>query len=257
MMTKKDILENGLLEQYILGTLDPLMETDIEVLINEDTELQSLLKQMEADFETIGLENAIEPPSRIKAEILKSITNSGQSGLKPNKTYTLYIGIAASLAFLFMLGSFFLYQELDNTQEQLQIVNSEIENLQLELNEVSDSLSETNKWYLAISDPETEQYVVKGNSLLPDAKLISYVNHKTKSVVINTSKLPKIDDDHDYQMWADVDGEMINMGVIARDKEVMSMAYIDNAESLNVTIEPLGGNDHPTVSRLIGNVYLN
>lgn len=257
MMTKKDILENGLLEQYILGTLETNEQTEIEVLVNKDEELKSILKQLEHGFETIGLENAIEPPHRIKGNLLKTIRNSNTSDSKPNKTYSLYIGIAASLAFLFMLGSFFLYQELDNTQEQLKLVNSEVENLELELIEVSDSLSETNKWYLAISDPETEQYVVKGNNLLPDAKIISYVNHQTKSVVINTTKLPKIDSDHDYQMWADVDGEMINMGVIARDKEFMTMAYIDNAESLNITIEPFGGNDHPTVSRLIGNVYLN
>jgi hypothetical protein len=46
------------------------------------------------------------------------------------------------------------------------------------------------------------------------------------------------------------------MGVISKNKTVMSMAYIDHAESLNITIEPAGGNDHPTVSRLVTNVYL-
>ena len=85
---------------------------------------------------------------------------------------------------------------------------------------------------------------------------MSYVNHKIKSVVINTERLPKLDPDHDYQMWADVEGEMIDMGVISKDKTLMAIAYIDHAESLNITIEPAGGNDHPTVSRLVTNVYL-
>tara|TARA_R110000868_G_scaffold379114_6_gene644835 strand:- start:10 stop:186 length:177 start_codon:yes stop_codon:yes gene_type:complete len=57
-------------------------------------------------------------------------------------------------------------------------------------------------------------------------------------------------------MWADVEGEMINMGVIGKQNQLLAMDYIDNAESLNVTIEPAGGNDHPTVSNLITNVYL-
>ncbi len=75
--------------------------------------------------------------------------------------------------------------------------------------------------------------------------------------VINTKKLPQLDADHDYQMWADVDGEMIDMGVIPKNKELIAMTYINNAESLNITIEPAGGNDHPTVERLISNVYLD
>ena len=91
---------------------------------------------------------------------------------------------------------------------------------------------------------------------MPEAKVVSYVNHKTKSVVINTERLPKLDAEHDYQMWADVEGEMINMGVISKDKNLLAMNYIDHAESLNITIEPAGGNDHPTVSRLVTNVYL-
>ena len=38
--------------------------------------------------------------------------------------------------------------------------------------------------------------------------------------------------------------------------EMLAMTYIDHAESLNITIEPAGGNDHPTVSKLITNIYM-
>lgn len=62
--------------------------------------------------------------------------------------------------------------------------------------------------------------------------------------------------EHDYQMWADVEGEMINMGLIDNKKDLLAMNYIENAESLNITIEPLGGSEHPDVSRSISNVYL-
>ena len=109
---------------------------------------------------------------------------------------------------------------------------------------------------MAIVNPDTEQYILKGNASIPEAKIVSYVNHKMKSVVINTEGLPELDADHDYQMWADVEGEMINMGVISKNKNLMAMTNIDHAESLNITIEPAGGNDHPTVARLVTNVYL-
>ena len=68
--------------------------------------------------------------------------------------------------------------------------------------------------------------------------------------------MPKLKENETYQMWADVDGEMISMGLVPTDQELVALAYIDDAESLNITIEPEGGNDHPTVSRLISNVFL-
>jgi hypothetical protein len=49
---------------------------------------------------------------------------------------------------------------------------------------------------------------------------------------------------------------MIDMGVILKNEPMLAMKYIPNATSLNITIEPLGGNDHPTVERLVSNVYL-
>ena len=58
-------------------------------------------------------------------------------------------------------------------------------------------------------------------------------------------------------MWADVDGEMINMGIINTSKALLAMQYIPEAESFNITIEPKGGSPHPTVSELIANTYLS
>lgn len=49
---------------------------------------------------------------------------------------------------------------------------------------------------------------------------------------------------------------MISMGLLPTDKDLVALTYIEKAESLNITIEPKGGNDHPTVERLISNIYL-
>ena len=261
MMDKKMILENGLLEQYLLGELNAKDCEQIEQLLASDPELKSHFDQLEEDFETLGLENAIAPPSEVKAQLLKSIKSSSNEPkiveLQTKSNTKFYLGIAASIAAFLLVGSFWMYNQLNTVKEQLQTVetnnselNSTIESLNQEL--------ETNKTlYAAIVHPDTEQYILKGNTLMPGGKVVSYVNHNTKSVVINTERLPDLDDEHDYQMWADVEGEMINMGVISKDSKLMAMNYIDDAESLNITIEPVGGNDHPTVERLVTNVYLD
>lgn len=260
MMDKKTILENGLLEQYLLGELDVKESEQIERILSSDTELKVYFDQLEEDFETLGLENTITPPALIKSNLLNAINSASNDTkiveLKPNSSSKFYLGIAASIVALFMIGSFWMYNQLNTVKQQLQTVENEKTELNTTIESLNKELKNKNSLYAAIAHPETEKYVLTGNDISPETKVISYVNHSTKSVVINTERLPDLDADHDYQMWADVEGEMINMGVISKDKKLMAMNYIDHSESLNITIEPAGGNDHPTVERLVTNVYL-
>ncbi|WP_282044332.1 anti-sigma factor [Winogradskyella flava] len=262
MMDKKMLLENGLLAQYVLGELSAQEREQIEQLLASDAELKAHFDQLEADFEQLGQENAITPPALVKSQLLDSIKSSASNDtkvvdLKPKDNSKWYLGLAASVAALLLVGSFWMYNQLNDVKQQLQTVESNNTELNTTIEVLNKELQDTNTLYTAIVNPDTEQYILKGNALLPEAKVVSYVNHKTKSVVINTERLPKLDANHDYQMWADVEGEMINMGVISKDKNLMTMAYIDRAESLNITIEPAGGNDHPSVEKLVTNVYLN
>jgi anti-sigma-K factor RskA len=261
MMDKKSLLENGLLEQYLLGELNAEQCEQIEYLLVSDAELKVYFDQLEQDFESIGLENAITPPALVKSQLLEQVKTAGMDttkvvAIKKNSNTKFYLGIAASVAALLMFGSFWMYSQLNEVKQQLQTVETDNTELNTTIETLSTKLEESKTLYTAIVNPDTEQYILKGNASLPEAKIVSYVNHKTKSVVINTERLPELDDDHDYQMWADVEGEMINMGVISKNKNLMAMTYIDHAESLNITIEPAGGNDHPTVARLVTNVYL-
>lgn len=258
MMDKKTILDNGLLEQYLLGELNAQKCEQIEQVLASDTELKAQFDAIEKDFETLGLENAIEPPKGIKYQLIQDIREAKDTkNNKSNTNLKYYLGIAASIATLLMLANFWMYNELSDVKQQLQTVETEKTELNDKLNNLNKQIDNEITLFSTIAHPDTEQYVLKGNTLMPDGKVISYVNHSTKSVVINTERLPKLDAEHDYQMWADVEGEMINMGVITKDQNLMAMNYIDHAESLNITIEPAGGNDHPTVSQLVTNVYLN
>ncbi|WP_299118963.1 anti-sigma factor [uncultured Winogradskyella sp.] len=259
MMDKKTLLENGILEQYLLGELNADQCTQIEKMLVSDAELKAHFDELEEAFETIGLENAVTPPALVKSKLLKDIKTQESPKvvtLKKTNNTKFYFGIAASVAGLLMIGSFWMYSQLNDVKEQLQIVEMNNTELNSTIEVLNVKLKENNASFNAIVNPDTEQYILKGNASLPEAKVVSYVNHKSKSVIINTERLPELDAEHDYQMWADVEGVMIDMGVISKDKTIMTMAYIDDAESLNITIEPAGGNDHPTVERLVTNVYL-
>lgn len=258
-MDKTYILENNLLERYSIGDLDSTERDQVDKALMTYPELKEELLRIESSFEGMAFDNAIDVPAQVKSELMGAITSNSETrtiSISPSKSLRPYLNIAASIAILLTVSTAYLFTQLNATKNQLKVVESENIELNNNLNSLNNFLEETNKWYALVNDPDVDKYILEGNNLMPEAKVISYVNDVDKSVVINTAYLPKLDNDHDYQMWADVEGEMINMGVITTETEMLAMTYIDDAESLNITIEPAGGNDHPTVSKLITNIYL-
>ena len=155
-----------------------------------------------------------------------------------------------------LMSTVWLYAQLQKSNQSLASISNRIKEIEDKNGELAQELFETNKWYDAINQPSTSKITLKGNEVSPSSLAISYVNHDRKSVIVNTAGLASLSGAEDYQMWADVDGVMIDMGVIPRKASMVEMQYIENAASLNITIEPKGGSEHPTVSKLIANVYL-
>jgi len=154
------------------------------------------------------------------------------------------------------LTSFFIFQKMKGVETELQLVeqkNTLLEDTLKEMTTVLSALESENK---VMGDPNTQKYILKGNALSPDALAVGYVNHKDRKVLLDASQLPGLTEDQDYQLWADVEGEMIDMGVVQKENGLLAMNYIAGAESMNLTIEPAGGSEHPTVSNLIANVYI-
>ena len=105
--------------------------------------------------------------------------------------------------------------------------------------------------------PTTQRYVVGGTTIAPDAFAIAYWNPDLEQGWLDPTKLPQLPADRQYQIWADVHGEMISIGLIPKDDDTLvTINFLDEAESINITQEVLGGVDHPTVDLLTANGYL-
>jgi len=77
--------------------------------------------------------------------------------------------------------------------------------------------------------------------------------------MLRVIELPGIQSDQTYQLWADVDGDMLSLGTFDAALAIIDaipMDYLDRATSLNITVEPKGGSKHPTVSTLTANILI-
>ncbi len=262
-MDRKTILEKGFLLGYLLDELSGQEKVQVEKALKEDESLRREFERLEAGFEDMAMKNAIAPPPSVKTALRQVLEKEGQDSgsgvrsLNPKSAYNpVRLMVAASLAALFALSTFWLYTRWQGAEENLRLVQEEQQELRMTLGTLASELQEVKDVNAKLNDRNTTPFILEGNSLAPEARAVAFVNHQDRIVMINPKGLPVLGEDETYQMWADVDGEMINMRLLPTDQDLVSLTYIDRAESLNITIEPQGGSDHPTVERLITNVYL-
>jgi anti-sigma-K factor RskA len=264
MKDRKTIIESGMLEQYFLGTLPEEQLVVVEKMLEEDTVLAEKFSEIEADFEKIAFENAVKPPSFIKENLIAALQEDSKVKTLPKEIVEqdessnsqTYMWIAAGIAALFMVSSLWMFTQWNTTQDDLQITQQELDSIKDQIANLQGNLETSQLLAAVVKDPNTLQYALKGNAKIPDGFATAYINHENKSAIVNAQKLPALPADKTYQMWADVEGEMINMGIIDKSKDVVVLQYINEATSLNITIEPAGGSDHATVAQLVTNVYL-
>lgn len=261
-MDRQKIIGENLLIPYVTGTLDEEQRMAVERVLAEDKELRETYRQLEADFEKLAMENAILPPEGVLTGLKQKLEGEEGPVIRlsgDRKTYTQLrsrLLVAASLAAIFALGAFWFYTQWQDANDTLNSLQLQTADLQERINSLEGTLQLTTKRYQTITDPNAIPLVLEGNEMLPNSRAIAYLNHRSREVVVNPKGLPPLEADKTYQMWADVEGEMINMGLVPTSEEWVELAYIDDAESLNITIEPAGGNDHPTVENLISYVVL-
>jgi len=263
-MDKKKIIEDGLLELYLLGELSQEEQLAVEHALQKDSSLKKIYDGMEEDFQKMAFENAVEPPSSIKTSLKQTLESSVEeppvrkleTAMSESGRSYLPMAAAASLALLFALSSFWLYNRWKTSENSLLELQEQTSDLQNRLNDLEKNYQDTNQKYRKINDPNVIPLLLVGNATAPNSQAVAYVNHKTKEVVVNPQGLQELEADKTYQMWADVDGEMIDMGIVSNEEDLITLKYIDKAESLNITIEPTGGSDHATVENLVANVLL-
>ena len=251
MMEKKKILEEGLLELYLTGELSEELTDAVEEALEQDKSLKEHFDALEADFERIGMEQAIAPSTAVKIRLKNTIDQT-----KTTKTNWLPLSIAAGFALIFGLSTFWLYFKWQDAESNLSTLQSQTSQLQRQVGNLESEFRLTSNRFKSINNADVLPLVLYGNQKAPNGKAVAYVNHKSQLVLVNPKGLPSLPKDKTYQMWSDVNGEMINMGTLNTDNELVPLKYIENAESLNITIEPAGGSDHPTVEELVSYVIL-
>ena len=242
-------LDTDLLEKYLLGTTNTEEALQVERYIAMYPEVRKIYNELQDNLETFAKMHAVKAPEGLRSKILQRI-KAQNAGRRKFRRYAIAASVAA---FLFAGSSYFFWNQNQSLQKENTIVNNKIKDLEEDMRE---RLEDVRNQFIVLNNPQTRKYMVNGNKKAKELKAVAYINPVKKLAYINVRNLPNLPEDYDYQMWAEVNGEMVNLGVIrnVEDKDKLrALPYAKNAVSY-ITIEPKGGNDTPTVQNIVANI---
>lgn len=242
-------LDSDLLEKYLLGDTSTEESLQVERYIAMYPEVRKTYNELQENLEAFAKMHAKKTPEGLKEIILNRIRNE-----RMGRRRFYRFAVAASIAALVFAGSsYFFWNQNQDLQKTNTMVNNKIKTLE---EDMKVQLEDLRNQYIVLNNPNTKKYSINGNKKAKELKAVAYVNPVKKLSYINVSHLPELPEDQCYQMWAEVNGELVNLGVIKQfgDKErLMALPYGEDAVGY-ITIEPQGGNQSPTVQNIVANI---
>ncbi|MEO0527303.1 MAG: anti-sigma factor [Bacteroidota bacterium] len=242
-------LDTDLLEKYLLGTTSTEETSQVERYIAMYPEVRDTYNELQENLETFAKMHAIKTPEGLKERILNRI--KAENSIR--RRFFRYAIAASLVAFIFAGSSYFFWNQNQNLVEENTLVTNKIKDLEQDMKE---RLEDVRNQFIVLNNPQTKKYTVNGNKKARDLKAVAYINPVKKLSYINVSKLPNLPEDQCYQMWAEVNGEMVNLGIITEagnQEKLLALPYAEDAVSY-ITIEPKGGNETPTVKNIVANI---
>lgn len=250
-MTLEEIKASGLLELFALGQLSPREQELVREHLATYPSLKDDLKAIEKALEGYAKSAAIAAPSVVKQRILNEIGSTSAPISEPVSSKRSLWPVVAVLATIMAFALFYLYQQKDK----------EYQDSKERLRVIIDSCSTENQQHIAqienlqqLTRGDNEILHMVGTENFPQTDLYFHHNPVTKRNFIQIRNLPDIAANQSFQLWSlKPDSAPIPLDVFQRTGEqLIEVRHVDASASYAITIEPLGGQDTPTLEHLIG-----
>lgn len=276
-------IESGILELYVLGDLSASEKAEIESMAAKYPEVKEELNQIEITIGELAESYAVEPSKKVKTDFFNNIEfNSSKPQIE--KDHKKIIPVLASsekeealvtsinqsrlnfykysfaaclgLLILSIAALFTLYNNLQESKQQLIVLQSSNQNFANQVNFLETKVDKTNEALTVYSNPDFKIVELKGTANSPESKMMVAFNPAMQKVMIDMKNMnmPVHDENHQYQLWALVDGKPVDLGVFDADKSeigLKNMKSLEKAQAFAVTLEPKGGSVNPTMDKMM------
>ncbi|OUR94775.1 RNA polymerase subunit sigma-70 [Flavobacteriales bacterium 34_180_T64] len=250
--------QSGMLDKYILGVTSASENLEVEHYISSYPEVEAEYIRLQDHLEILAKAHAVEAPKFILEDIHNELEEKPVITLPNHSQRTPWYSMAASFAALIFAGTaFLLYLHNNSLIKENQVVVEEIFDLRSDIEKNNSRLDNVMRQFMKLNNPETEKYVLRGNERAKDLKTVAYINAVDKTSMIDVVSLPQLPEDQTYQIWAELQDRMVNLGILdAVDRNLKNIPYMEDALALSITIEPKGSTDSANVENAVAEITL-
>lgn len=256
-------ISSGILELYLSGQLPPDEAAEVERMAQQYPAIRTELEALELALEEVTLASFNASPSPgLLDNIMQQIAETDATSVaapvlplpenvSPSPTATRsfpwpWVALAAAIALLLSLAfNFQQYQQLRDAQDQIAGLNQRQE-------EFAEQLQRTADQFAILSDANSQVIDLQGLDLAPNAQARVYWQAETRKVLFQMSNLPSLSEEQVFQLWAIIDGQPVDAGLMLADGRLQLAKPIEGEVSaFAVTIEPEGGSVSPTLEQMV------
>jgi anti-sigma-K factor RskA len=270
-------IESGILELYVLGDLNSTERAEVEMMCKLHPEVKVELDEIELMMNNIANDLTLEPSEKVRKGFFNSITFSDEAAKitaapkeeakvvainsKQLNFYKLSLAACLALLLVSMIAIINLNKNLNASKAQIASLQTSNQGFVNQVNYLDKKVKKGNEILDIYTNPAYKMVSLKGTNNSPESNIIIAFNPKEEKVMLDlhSMKIPKNDAEHQYQLWALVDGKPVDLGVFdAESNEIglKAMKSIGVAQTFAITLEPRGGSVSPTLEKLmvIGNI---
>lgn len=260
------IISSGDLELYVLGMLPAEDAAKVSQLAAMFPEIKQEIERIENDLLVSSMNTAVQPSASVKDKLMQAVKASAHT-MQPEKqapplmqeaklvrmrkpARPLMIAamflLVASLAGVIVLFAYYFGQKQELAAMEKQLTESR-QNLALAQTRFQVQQHLVN----LLSDEQTKRITLAavGGRTNASAQLIWHPG--TKEVFLADVNLPAAPSGKQYQLWAIVDGQPVNAGMLpAQTDTPEKMLPFEKAEAFAITLEPAGGSVNPTLEEM-------
>jgi anti-sigma-K factor RskA len=264
-------ISSGILEAYVLGDLTQAEKSEVEKMVSLYPEIRAELALIEDTMEAIAFRTAVAPKNSSKEKILAKVfaeeeqdnrlQEAPDAAQEPKAAkeisisgrYSYYMAAAVTFALLSSVAAFIFWGKWQEAESRLSVVVAERTAIAQRYRTVENRLDAVNQQLAVYTNDNFSEVTLEGLALAPQAVATIFWNKNTREVFLNPAGLPAIPAGKQYQLWAIVDGQPVDIGLIASGENggLVKMKQIAQASAFAITLEPSGGSPSPTLDQMV------
>jgi anti-sigma-K factor RskA len=268
-------ISSGIIESHVAGLVSDSEAREVEAAIQQYPEIKAAADAIRLDMERYVQLWAVKPPAGLKKQLMERLNEAEKEEVVIAVTEEIkeeedeprsimpqipvlqmwQYGAVAAILLLIISGimNLVFMGRLNDFKEKYAKLEEEQVALSAERSAFADRYQQAQKEMDLLKDPAFKWVKMQGIGKHSGVVATICWNPASKEAFILAQSLPEPPEDKQYQLWAIVNGHLIDAGVFQLGnmaKAMQKMKEVTNAQVFAVTLEKKGGSTTPTLDQM-------